>query len=82
MADYLNERYTILSLLGKGGMANVFLAKDKLLDRQVAIKVLKSELNGDKAAIERFKREALSIANLSHPNIVDIYDIREEDNNY
>ncbi|RYM07311.1 Stk1 family PASTA domain-containing Ser/Thr kinase [Sporolactobacillus sp. THM7-7] len=75
-------RYEILSRLGEGGMAIVYKAKDLILDRIVAVKVLRSELAGDDEFIRRFRREAESVASLSHPNIVAIYDIGEEEDCY
>lgn len=82
MSMIIADRYTVLELIGKGGMADVYLALDTLLDREVAIKLLKSEMNGDSTSIERFKREAEAIAKLAHPNIVDIYDVGEDNGNY
>ncbi|MET1247931.1 Stk1 family PASTA domain-containing Ser/Thr kinase [Sporolactobacillus sp. STCC-11] len=72
-------RYQILSRLGEGGMAIVYKAKDLILDRMVAVKTLRPELSGDEEFVRRFHREAESVASLSHPNIVAIYDIGEED---
>ncbi len=70
----INERYEIHKRVGRGGMADVFLARDRLLDRQVAIKVLFPEFAIDPNFVERFRREAQAAANLSHPNIVNVYD--------
>ena len=78
----VNNRYEILKTIGEGGMANVYLANDTILDRKVAIKVLRGDLSNDEKFIRRFKREALSVSNLSHPNIVEVYDVGEEDGNY
>lgn len=75
-------RYQILSRLGEGGMAIVYKAKDLILDRFVAVKILRSELAGDEEFVRRFHREAESVASLSHPNIVAIYDIGEEEDCY
>ncbi|MDF2909157.1 MAG: protein kinase [Sporolactobacillus laevolacticus] len=72
-------RYQILSRLGEGGMAVVYKAKDLILDRIVAVKTLRPELADDEEFVRRFHREAESVASLSHPNIVAIYDIGEED---
>ncbi|MCO7174653.1 Stk1 family PASTA domain-containing Ser/Thr kinase [Sporolactobacillus kofuensis] len=72
-------RYQILSRLGEGGMAIVYKAKDLILDRLVAVKTLRQELADDEEFVRRFRREAESVASLSHPNIVAIYDIGEED---
>jgi beta-lactam-binding protein with PASTA domain/tRNA A-37 threonylcarbamoyl transferase component Bud32 len=70
----LDDRYEARDLLGVGGMAKVYLAHDKVLDRDVALKVLREEFADDEEFVERFKREALSAASLSHPNIVSVYD--------
>lgn len=78
----INDRYEIVKTIGEGGMANVYLASDTILDRKVAIKVLRGDLSSDEKFIRRFKREALSVSNLSHPNIVEVYDVGEEDGNY
>lgn len=75
----INNRYEIIKSIGEGGMANVYLANDKILDRKVAIKVLRGDLAADDKFIRRFEREALSVSNLSHKNIVEIYDVGEED---
>lgn len=76
----LNERYRIKSRIGGGGMANVYLGHDIILKRDVAIKVLRPEFATDPEFIERFDREAQATTSLSHPNIVSIYDVGEEDN--
>ena len=78
----INDRYEIIKSIGEGGMANVYLAKDTILDRQVAVKVLRGDLSSDEKFIRRFQREALSVSNLSHPNIVEVYDVGEEDGQY
>ena len=75
----INERYEVVKSIGEGGMANVYLAQDTILDRKVAIKVLRGDLSSDDKFIRRFQREALSVSNLSHPNIVEVYDVGEED---
>jgi eukaryotic-like serine/threonine-protein kinase len=75
-------RYEILRHLARGGMAEVYLAHDLMLDRRVALKVLFPELSTDRNFVERFRREAQAAANLSHPNIVSIYDWGEEDGTY
>src|SRR5205807_644010 len=77
-----NGRYEIVQHLARGGMAEVFLARDLLLDRPVAIKVLFPEFAADRSFVERFRREARSAANLNHPNIVSIYDWGEEEGTY
>ena len=73
-----NGRYELHRRLGRGGMAEVFLARDQLLDRPVAVKVLFPEFATDPAFVERFRREAQAAANLNHPNIVGVYDWGEE----
>ncbi len=70
----INDRYEIFKRIGRGGMADVFLGRDRLLDRQVAIKVLFPEFAVDPNFVERFRREAQAAANLSHPNIVSVFD--------
>jgi len=75
----IGERYEIVKSIGEGGMANVYMAKDTILDRKVAIKVLRGDLSHDEKFIRRFQREALSVSNLSHPNIVEVYDVGEEE---
>src|SRR5699024_10778834 len=74
----LSERYRIKRVIGGGGMANVYLARDTILDRDVAIKVLRPEFANDPEIIERFDREAQAATRLSHPNNVNIYDDGEE----
>lgn len=76
----LNGRYQITGNIGSGGMANVFLAHDLILDRDVAVKVLRFDFQNDQTAIRRFQREALAATELVHPNIVSVYDVGEEDN--
>ncbi len=78
----LNDRYEIQQRIGRGGMADVFLARDVLLDRPVAIKVLFPEFAVDPNFVERFRREAQSAANLNHPNIVGVYDWGQYGNTY
>lgn len=78
----VNERYEVIKSIGEGGMANVYLAKDTILDRNVAIKVLRGDLSGDEKFVRRFQREALSASSLSHPNIVEIYDVGEDNGDY
>ena len=78
----INDRYEIIKSIGEGGMANVYLAKDIILDRNVAIKVLRGDLAGDEKFVRRFQREALSASSLSHPNIVEMYDVGEDNGTY
>ena len=63
-------------------MANVYLAHDTILDRNVAVKVLRGDLATDEKFVRRFQREALSASSLSHPNIVEMYDVGEDDGQY
>jgi len=81
-ATVFNGRYELHRRLGRGGMAEVFLARDQLLDRPVAVKVLFPEFATDPSFVERFRREATAAANLNHPNIVGVYDWGEADNTY
>lgn len=79
----LNGRYEIIRPIGYGGMAEVFLAHDQLLDRDVAVKMLRDQFLSDKELLEQFRREAKSAARLLHPGIINIYDvISEADNQY
>lgn len=75
--NMIANRYEVISHLGKGGMADVYLGVDTILNRQVAIKVLRTEMNSDAVSILRFEREAQAAASLAHPNIVEIYDVGE-----
>src|ERR687894_1988496 len=77
-----NGRYELHRRIGRGGMADVFLARDQLLDRPVAVKVLFREYATDPSFVERFRREAQAAANLNHPNIVGVYDWGEQSNTY
>src|SRR5260370_42601684 len=77
-----SDRYQLVNHIARGGMAQVYLARDLLLDRPVALKVLFPELSVDRAFVERFRREAKAAANLSHPNIVSIYDCGQGENTY
>src|ERR1700694_4453356 len=77
-----NDRYELSRLIARGGMAEVFLARDLLLDRPVALKALFPELSVDNSFVERFRREAQAPANLSHPNIVSVYDWGQADHTY
>ncbi|NLA32652.1 MAG: Stk1 family PASTA domain-containing Ser/Thr kinase [Mollicutes bacterium] len=78
----INDRYQIIKNIGEGGMANVYLAYDTILDRNVAVKVLRGDLASDEKFVRRFQREALSASNLSHQNIVEVYDVGEDDGQY
>ena len=78
VGEILNGRYEILKSVGFGGMAEVYLAKDVLLDRRIAIKVLRKKFLDSKAQLDQFKREARSAARLIHPSIVTIYDVCDE----
>lgn len=73
------NRYEIISLIGQGGMADVYKAKDIILNRIVAIKILREKLSHDAMTLVRFQREASAASRLSHPNVVDIYDVGESD---
>jgi eukaryotic-like serine/threonine-protein kinase len=78
----VDGRYEVLSRIGAGGMADVYLARDQLLGRQVAVKLLQHRFAEDQEFVERFRREASSAAGLSHPNIVSIFDRGEWDGTY
>jgi serine/threonine-protein kinase len=75
-------RYEIVEHLARGGMAEVYIAHDRVLDRRVALKVLFPEFSSDRSFVERFRREARSAAALNHPNVVSVYDTGEEDGTY
>ena len=78
----ISDRYEIKKLIGEGGMANVYLGYDTILERDVAIKVLRGDLADDEKFVRRFRREAQSASLLNHPNIVQIYDVGEDDGNF
>ena len=78
----INERYEVIRSIGEGGMANVYLGYDTILDRNVAIKILRGDLSNDEKFVRRFQREALSASSLSHPTIVEMYDVGEDDGLY
>ena len=78
----INDRYEIIRVIGEGGMANVYLAMDTILNRKVAVKVLRGDLATDEKFVRRFQREALSASSLNHPNIVEMYDVGEDDGNF
>ncbi|HEY7874326.1 MAG TPA: Stk1 family PASTA domain-containing Ser/Thr kinase [Actinomycetota bacterium] len=75
-------RYTVIERVGTGGMAEVYRARDELLGREVALKVLHARFSQDRAFVERFKREAQAAANLNHPNIVSLFDYGADDGAY
>ena len=75
----LNNRYELLEQLGKGGMAEVYRARDRMLERSVAVKVLREGYSRDPAFLDRFRQEAKAAANLSHPNIVTVHDFGLEE---
>jgi eukaryotic-like serine/threonine-protein kinase len=78
----LSGRYKVLEMIGGGGMANVYLAHDMILDRDVAVKMLRLDFANDEEFIRRFRREAQSATSLAHPSIVSIYDVGEEGDLY
>ncbi len=78
----INDRYQIIRTIGEGGMANVYLAYDTILDRNVAVKILRGDLADDEKFVRRFQREAISASSLTHPNIVEMYDVGEDDGKY
>ena len=79
LGTMLSGRYEVLKRVGSGGMADVYMAKDHKLNRNVAVKVLKSEYVEDEKFLKKFETEAQAVARLSHPNIVNIYDVGMED---
>ena len=79
LGTMLSGRYEVLKRVGNGGMADVYMAKDHKLNRNVAVKVLKSEYVEDEKFLKKFETEAQAVARLSHPNIVNIYDVGMED---
>ena len=79
MIDIVAKRYKIKAVIGQGGMADVYLAFDQILNREVAIKVLRDKLAEDPVTLVRFQREASAASKLSHPNVVDIYDVGESE---
>ena len=78
----LSERYEIIDRVGSGGMADVYKARDQRLNRFVAIKILKPEYSNDAKFVSKFRGEAQSVAGLSHPNVVNVYDVGEDDDLY
>lgn len=82
MNKVIAERYELLDVIGRGGMADVYLANDTILNRTIAIKILRTSLAKDPVYIARFQREASAAAALSHKNIVEIYDVGEDNDQY
>ena len=78
----INDRYKIIKTIGEGGMANVYLANDEILNREVAVKILRGDLAEDDKFVRRFQREAISASSLNHPNIVEVYDVGEDNGQY
>lgn len=74
----ISDRYKILELIGGGGMSNVYLAHDMILNRDVAIKILRYDFSNEDELHRRFQREALSATSLTHPNIVSVYDVGDD----
>ena len=75
MSTLLDNRYELIERIGDGGMAEVYRAHDKMLDRFVAVKILHPQFTSDESFVTRFRREAQGAAKLLHPNIVSIYDV-------
>ena len=80
--ELIDNRYKIIRSIGEGGMANVYLAWDTILEREVAVKILRGDLADDEKFIRRFQREANSASSLKHPNIVEMYDVGEDQGKY
>ena len=78
----INGRYEIIRSIGEGGMANVYLAYDTILNRNVAVKLLRGDLANDEKFVKRFQREAIAASSLNHPNIVEMYDVGVDEGNY
>ena len=76
------NRYVLVQPIGEGGMASVHLAVDTILKREVAIKILRGDLAKDPVSLLRFQREANATTQLSHPNIVEVYDVGEDEGRY
>ena len=75
MSIYLGKRYEVLTKIGAGGMADVYKGKDHMLNRYVAIKVLKKEFREDETFVKKFRSEAQAASGLLNPNIVNVYDV-------
>ena len=82
IGSFLSDRYEILSKVGAGGMSDVYKAKDHKLNRFVAVKVLKPEFREDTTFIRKFKSEAQAAAVLTHPNIVNVFDVGDDNGVY
>lgn len=82
MITLLAERYRIIRSLGEGGMADVYLAKDEILNREVAIKILRGDMSSDPITLLRFQREASAVSMLHHSNVVEIYDVGQWENRH
>lgn len=80
--ERISNRYKVIKKIGSGGMAKVYLAEDLILERNVAVKLMAYNFHNDEASIRRFKREALSTTELTHPNIVNVVDVGEDDTPY
>lgn len=80
--ELIDNRYKIIGSIGEGGMANVYLAWDTILEREVAVKILRGDLSNDEKFIKRFQREANAASSLRHPNIVEMYDVGEDSGRY
>ena len=80
--ELIDNRYKIIGSIGEGGMANVYLAWDTILEREVAVKILRGDLSHDEKFIKRFQREANAASSLRHPNIVEMYDVGEDEGKY
>ena len=78
----LGSRYEIIKKIGNGGMAMVYQAKDQVLNRYIAVKILRDEFTTDQEFIKRFEVEAQAAASITHPNIVSVYDVGREENLY
>lgn len=78
MTKTINNRYLLVKKIGSGGMSDVYLAMDTVLNREVAIKLLRGDLSYDPVALLRFQREASAVSGLSHPNIVEVFDVGED----
>ena len=79
---FIADRYEVIDKVGAGGMSDVYRAKDHILGREVAIKILKQEFSEDATFVAKFRTEAQSAAGLEHPNIVNIYDVGSENGMY